>query len=169
MHQIKQKICRINVSFHRSSCCSDGMEVVCYIGPVQSILCVGFDEDLTNAVTKHACVSLWWHWSTVLVSWNVFRIWLMCFLLTPVTHVCGGCCVLVSKSEWIRCPACLKMPQNTAFPFKWSVKADKMMWKKSATCFDSLVRRCGGLPTYSRKKGGFSSPIAETDRSSPAV
>lgn len=67
------------------------MDAVGYTGPVWSYRCDGRDEDRTNAVTKHTAVALWWHWSTGLVNRNVFRRWLMCFLLTPVTHVCGGC------------------------------------------------------------------------------
>lgn len=38
-----------------------------------------------------------------------FRIWLMCFLLTPVTHVCSGCCVLVNQ---IRVDEMLSLIQN---------------------------------------------------------
>lgn len=114
MHRIEQQICRSDVCFQSSL---SSLSVVLYIGPVWMWLCVGLDEDLTNAVTKHACVSLWWHWSTVLVNCNVFRTWLMCFLLTPVTHMCGGCCVLVIKSV-SRCSACLKKyPQKSSFSF----------------------------------------------------
>lgn len=111
------------------------MDVVCSIGSVRSELCVGLDEDLTNAVTKRACVSLWWHWSTVLVNANVFRIWLMCFLLTPVTHMCGGCCALVIKSDKML-SLLQNAPKNTAFLFKCQMKNDKKMWKKRARlCF----------------------------------
>lgn len=114
----------------------------------------GLDEDLT--VTKHACVSLWWHWSTVLVNWNVFGIWLMCFLLRPVTHTCGGCDVLVIKSEWRRWSRCLKMPpKNTASLLrrqmeKWQDDAKD----KKAMRFHSLVHFVGAYPHTDAKGGG---------------
>lgn len=145
---------------HYSQSSSDVMDVVCCVGPVRLRLRVGLDDDLTNAVTKQACVSLWWHWSTVLVNWNVFRIWLMCFLLAPVTHMCGGCRVLVIKSEWIRCTACLEMPKNIQL-FCWNDRWKMTRWwnddaKEKSDVF-WFLGWFGSLPTYwcKKKEGGL--------------
>ena len=128
-----------------------------FAGAVRLWLFVGLDGDLT--VTKHACVSLRWHWSTVLVNWNVFRIWLMCFLPRPVTHTCGGCDVLVIK---IRVERMIMLPQNAAPPPKntaSSFETTDEKWQddakdKKAMRFHSLVHFVGAYPHTDAKGGG---------------
>lgn len=80
----------------------------------------------------YAFVSLRWHWSTVLVNWSIFRTWLMCFLLLPLTHVCGG------MSE------CQK---TNNFSFEMSIKPenDKKMLQNGATCWNLGDCFCGIL------------------------
>lgn len=94
----------------------------------RSIISVGLDEDLTNAVTKPAVVSLWWHWSTGLVNRNVFRTWLMCFLLTPVTHVYGGCLRSGNQSglDALRVSQCRK--RSFSLQMNWK---NRMIWKSN--------------------------------------
>lgn len=110
--------------------------------------CVGLDEDLTNAVTKHAIVSLWWHWSTGLVNRNVFRTWLMCFLLTPVTHVCGGCLRSGNQSGLdAQLVSKCKIKKLFFANDKWKITR-WTMWFYSWVCF------CGRLPTcWCQNKG----------------